>query len=172
MFNQNKLKDTSFMRQSFLSVLIACASILVVSTSSVQAQDAYVANDANTPQLPATRPATEAPATMVLTGRVKTVGGALPGAVIKIANSKQMVVTDSDGSFHVTVPANSGPVQATASYAGFADEAITLNAESDEVTMKTARIIVVSKSQSLKTYQKTARKQVKRSVHKVRKANK
>ena len=162
------------MRQFFFSPLIVCASVLAMSTSSAQAQDAYAASDANTTT---TRPATnppvaEAPATTVLTGHVKTTAGALPGAVIKIANSKQMVVTDSDGSFHVTVPANGDPVQATASYAGFADEAVTLSADGNEVTMKTARIIVVSKGQSLKTYQKTARKQVKRSVRKVRKVNK
>ena len=162
------------MRKLLFPPLILCASVVAMSTSSVQAQDAYAASDANmtTTSPVTTPPVTEVPTTIVLTGHVKTTAGALPGAVIKIANSKQMVVTDSDGSFHVTVPANSDPVQATVSYAGFADETVTLDAGSSEVTMKTARLIIVSKGQSLKTYQKTARKQVKRSVRKVRKVNK
>ena len=110
-------------------------------------------------------------ATVVVLGRVSTAKGPLPGAVIKIANSRQMVVSDADGVFHLTVPAGSGSVAATASYAGFADEAVVLEGTANEVRLGTPRTVVVSKKQSLQAYRKTARKQVRRKLKRVQRAN-
>ena len=162
------------MRTSFTSALIVCASFFAVSIASAQAQDVYAtAAETVTPtQLATSAPVAEAPATVVLTGHVGTTAGMLPGAVVKLNGSQQMVVTDADGSFHVTVPANSGPLQATASYAGFDDEAITLGGTANEVSMKTIRIVATNKKGTLQAYKKTARKQAKRSLRKVHKANK
>ena len=105
---------------------------------------------------------------MVLTGHVKTAAGPLPGAVVKVANASEMTVTDADGFFHLTVPVSTGPVRATASYAGFADQPVTLDATSSEVSMSVARIIKAAKKQQLKTYLKTARKQVRKSLRNAR----
>ena len=164
------------MRSHFLAALALCASVLIAAPATVQAQDAYAAANTGFATLSAGATAsaavltTEAPATVVLTGHVKTTAGPLPGAVVKISGTKSMVVTDADGSFHVTVPANSGPLQATASYAGFADEAVTLGETANELSLTTPRLIVVAKSQTLKAYRKTARKQVKRSIRRVQKS--
>ena len=159
------------MRYSYFAVLALCVAATATVPSNAQAQDVYAAATyANTGSEPANSPVSAAPATVVLTGHVKTSAGPLPGAVVKVANSKSMVVTDADGSFHVTVPANSGPLQATASYAGFADEAVTLGEAANELNMTTPRVVVVAKSQTLKAYRKTARKQVKRSIRRVQKS--
>ena len=158
------------MRRSFFAVLFLCATATVAVSFNAQAQDASATAYAGTASEPATGSVDGAPTTVVLTGHVKTVAGPLPGAVVKIGNTKTMVVTDADGSFHVTVPANSGPLQATASYAGFADEAVTLGEAANELNMTTPRVIVVAKSQTMKAYRKTARKQVKRSIRRVQRS--
>ncbi len=157
------------MRQTFFAALILCVTFCTAATAPAQAKQRSFAalTTANGPTTPTTNP--EATATTVIIGHVKTAAGPLAGAVIKITKSKQMVVTDADGSFHVTVPVADGPVEATASYAGFADEHVTLDATTAEVSMTTVQIIKVARKQSLKTYLKTARKQSHKSLKRIRK---
>ena len=156
------------MRPSFFAALVLCVTFCTAAMAPAQAKQSSFAalTTANGPTTPATNP--EAIATTVIIGHVKTAAGPLAGAVIKIAKSEQMVVTDADGSFHVTVPAANGLVEATASYAGFADERVTLDATSSEVSMSVVRIVKVVKKQQLKTYLKTARKQVRKSLRSAR----
>ena len=162
------------MRQSFFAALVSCVSLLAVAASPAQAQDVYAA--LATGYQPTAGPvgggaaatAPEGTATMTLTGHVKTAAGPLPGAVVKIANSSEMAVTDANGSFHLTVPVATGPVQATASYAGFADQPVALDAASSEVSMSVVHVIKVARQQQLKTYLKTAHKQVRKHLRAVR----
>ena len=178
------------MRQSFFAALISCVSLLAVAALPAQAQSSLVAlttdpgsvappvvavvtpapadATAAAPATPAALTAPEAATTMVLTGHVKTAAGPLPGAVVKITASKAMVVTDADGFFHVTVPVATGPVQATASYAGFADENVTLDTTTSELSMTTPQVVKTAQKQQLKTYLKTARKQSRKSLKRVR----
>ena len=157
------------MRQSFFAALVLCVTFCTAATAPAQAKDGRLAalTATNEPTTPATNP--EATATTVIIGHVKTATGPLAGAVIKITKSQQMVVSDADGSFHVTVPVADGPVEATASYAGFADERVTLDDTNAEVSMSTVQVVKVAKKQQLKTYLKTARKQSHKSLKRIRK---
>ena len=106
---------------------------------------------------------------IVLTGTITNPAGVLPGAVIILTASKQMAVTNADGEFEFVVPANAGPLAARVTYAGFADETMTLNtADASTVNLANATVVVVARRQQLKFYLKTARKQVKRSLKQVR----
>lgn len=109
---------------------------------------------------------------MILTGKITNPAGALPGAVIILASPKQMAVTNANGEFQFTVPASAGPLQAVVTYAGYADERMTLNAAVDQstVNLANATVITVSRRQQLKTYMKTARKQIRRDLRRVRKS--
>ncbi|MFC6223497.1 carboxypeptidase-like regulatory domain-containing protein [Hymenobacter artigasi] len=111
------------------------------------------------------------PEKMVLMGKITNPAGPLPGAVVILTASKQMAVTNADGEFEFEVPANAGALDAVVTYAGYADEKMTLNASADEstVSLTNARVIVVSRKQQLKRYLKTAHKQVKRDLRQVRK---
>ena len=107
---------------------------------------------------------------MVLTGKITNPAGALPGAVVIISATKQMAVTNAEGEFEFVVPAGAGELAAVVTYAGYADEALTLNTGASEstATLSHARVIVVSRKQQLKKYLKTARKQVKRDLRRLR----
>ncbi|MGY3090032.1 hypothetical protein ACVWYF_003080 [Hymenobacter sp. UYAg731] len=111
------------------------------------------------------------PEKMTLVGKITNPAGPLPGAVVILTGTKQMAVTNADGEFEFEVPANAGALQATVTYAGYADEAMTLNAAADAstVSLTNARVIVVSRKQQLKRYLKTAHKQVKHDLRQVRK---
>lgn len=111
------------------------------------------------------------PAKMVLIGKITNPAGPLPGAVVILTATKQMAVTNADGEFEFEIPTNAGELQAVVTYAGYADEPMTLNATADEsiVRLANARVIVVSRKQQLKRYLKTARKQVKNDLRRVRK---
>ena len=167
------------MRSAFFAALLLCVSALGTGTACAQAQ-AQAPDSYATAEVPATAPANaatpvapaaapDAPATVVFTGHVKSAAGPLPGAVVKITGSNEMVVTDADGFFHVAVPVNT-IVRATASYAGFADENLALHegATDAEVRMSTAQVVKVNRQQRLKTYLKTARKQNKQTLRRVR----
>ena len=109
--------------------------------------------------------AAEAEEELVLTGKITNPAGVLPGAVVILTASKQMAVTNADGEFHFAVPANAGPLRARVTYAGFADELMTLNdGAASTVNLANATVIVVARKQRLKAYLKTARKQVRRSL--------
>lgn len=162
------------MRLPYFAAFVWCANALAAPTARAQAPDSYVATSgpaasAVTTVPPAGTTAPEVSATVILTGHVRSAAGPLPGAVVKIAGSNEMVVTDADGSFHVTVPFNTA-VKATASYAGFADESMALDdtGTGSEISMNTAQTVKVGKHQQLKTYLKTARKQNKKSLRRIR----
>ncbi|MBU6123162.1 carboxypeptidase-like regulatory domain-containing protein [Hymenobacter siberiensis] len=114
------------------------------------------------------------PEKRVLMGKITNPAGPLPGAVVILTASKQMAVTNADGEFKFEVPANAGALDALVTYAGYADEKMTLNASADEstVSLTNARVIVVSRKQQLKRYLKTAHKQVKRDLRQVRQVRK
>lgn len=159
------------------SVLIA-ATVLVLNLSiRTEAQVAFVStghydstSDARltTPDVPVRAKSTE---TVLLVGKITNPAGVLPGAVVILKASKQMAVTNADGEFQFEVPASAGALEAVVTYAGYADEAMTLNAAASESTLNlaNARVIVVARRQQLKTYLKTARKQVKRDLKKASK---
>ena len=108
--------------------------------------------------------------TVVLAGKITNPAGPLAGAVVILTATKQMTVTNADGEFQFVVPASAGALDARVTYAGYADEKMTLNATTGEstVNLANARVVVVARKQQLKYYLKTARKEVKRSLKKVR----
>jgi hypothetical protein len=110
------------------------------------------------------------PEKMMLIGKITNPAGPLPGAVVILTGTKQMAVTNADGEFEFEIPANAGALQAVVTYAGYADEAMTLNgaAEESTVSLTDARVITVSRKQQLKHYLKTAHKQVKRELRQAR----
>ena len=110
------------------------------------------------------------PDKVVLLGKITNAAGPLPGAVVILTATKQMAATNAAGEFQFVVPASAGALQAVVTYAGYADEAMTLNAAADEstVSLTNARVIVVARRQQLKFYLKTARKQAKRSLKQLR----
>lgn len=157
------------MRSSLLLVL----SFVAVGLSAAPAQAQVYASNG----LPAARRADRGnglssdPVEMVvLMGKITSPAGPLPGAVVILSGTKQMAVTNAQGEFEFTVPANAGTLEARVTYAGYADEKMTLNAAADEstVSLTNARVIVVSRKQQLKKYMKTAHKQIKRELKKVR----
>lgn len=137
-------------------------------SSSAQAQDAYVASKAaeTISRAPAAELAAEAPATVVLTGFVTTSAGPLPGAVIKLVGSMETAVTDAEGRYHVRVPANT-PVRATASYAGYRDQPVTLEEANPDVKLTTPQVVQVARKQRLQKYLKTARKQTRKTTQRM-----
>ena len=159
----------------------ALVSLLSLANSSAQAQtsfasDGYYAstkpnNSISVSAYTPTPVSDESVGSMVLWGRISTPAGVLPGAVIILTASKQMTVTNADGEFQFVVPANTGPLQARVTYAGYADEVVMLNAAADEsqVNLTSAQGTVVSRKQQFSTYLKTARKELKRTLKQVRK---
>ena len=114
--------------------------------------------------------AAEADDELIITGKITNPAGVLPGAVVILTATKQMAVTNADGEFHFVVPASAGPLRARVTYAGFADEMMTLNdGAASTVNLANATVIVVSRKQRLKAYLKTARKQVRRELRQLHK---
>ena len=124
-------------------------------------------NDGTAPVTPKNEPAEK----VVLVGKITNPAGPLPGAVIILSDTKQMTVTNANGEFEFVVPANAGPLLARVTYAGYADESMTLNAAAAEstVNLANAKVIVVARKQQLKAYLKTARKEVNHSLKQVHK---
>lgn len=116
--------------------------------------------------------ATGAPAAapMLLTGRVETLAGPLPGAVVRLPRLDQSCVTDAQGTFRFTVPAGTGPEAVVTSYAGFADATDTLQPGTTlaVVQLLTPVSISLTKHQQLKAYLKTARHEVKHDLHQIK----
>ena len=125
----------------------------------------------NTPYVDPVAAAPAAPAApKTINGRVETLHGALPGAVVRLASSDQTCVTDAQGQFRFTVPADAGPLAAVASYAGYADVSTTLAAGDapSVVQLLTPVTIKMDKKQELKTYLKTARREVRHDLRQVK----
>ena len=107
--------------------------------------------------------------TVVLVGRITNPDGPLPGAVVTLLITKQMAVTNSEGEFQFVVPASARTLRAVVSFAGYADETLTLNADDAESTATLAdeQAIPVARRQQLKFYLKTARKEARRDLREV-----
>lgn len=159
-----------------VATYLTCVFGLTVGTAHAQASYAssnvYAALSPRTGNGPATPAASDSREMMVLVGKITNPAGVLPGAVVILTATKQMAVTNADGEFQFVVPATAGALQALVTYAGYADEKMTLNAAADEstVSLTNAQVIVVARRQQLKSYLKTARKQVKRSLKQVHKS--
>lgn len=111
-----------------------------------------------------------AAAPVVLAGRVETLDGPLPGAVVRLPRLNQSCVTDAQGTFRFTVPAGTGPEAVVTSYAGFADATDTLQpgATLAVVQLLTPVSISLTKHQQLKAYLKTARHEVKHDLRQIK----
>ena len=103
-----------------------------------------------------------AAAFICLLGLASTEGRAQGGPAV--------AATNANGEFEFVVPATAGPLRAQVTYAGYADELITLNDGTAESTVNLANavVIVIARKQRLKAYHKTARKQVRRSLRQLR----
>jgi hypothetical protein len=162
------------------SLLVTVASFLTLSLGSVSRSEAQVVFASNKTYAAANVGRSSAPDAkaasssekIILMGKITNPAGVLPGAVVILKASRQMAVTNADGEFQFEVPANSGALQAVVTYAGYADEPMTLNAAASQstVSLTNAKVIVVARRQQLKNYLRTARKQVKRDLKKVHKA--
>ena len=144
--------------------------------SSTQAQAAFSSSKSYTSSSHSTgggdhgTSSTDPTETMVLAGKITNSAGPLAGAVVILTATKQMAVTNADGEFQFVVPASAGALDARVTYAGYADEKMTLNTTTtgeSTVNLANARVIVVARKQQLKYYLKTARKEVKRSLKQV-----
>jgi hypothetical protein len=150
------------------ALLLLATAMLACTTPAAEGQALFASN---TPDRPAPiAPLTETP-TIVLAGRITNPDGPLPGAVVTLTATKQMAVTNADGEFQFVVPATSRSLQAVVTYAGYADETLTLNADDAEstATLANARVVVVSRRQQLKHYLKTARKEAQHDLREVHK---
>lgn len=152
----------------FLLAFFLLSSLLVVAAHA-QKQVAFASLS---PTAGGSAPAVPAsPDLMLLSGKITNPSGPLPGAVVILKGTRQMAVTNAEGQFQFTVPADAGALPAVVTYAGYADEELVLNAAADKstVNLSNARTIEVARGQRLKVYLKTARKEVKRDLRQVRK---
>ena len=151
------------MRPALLFFATAC---MATALSAANAQTLLASNAAHSP---ATHTMPAEP-TVVLTGRIANPDGPLPGAVVTLMSTKQMAVTNAEGEFQFVVPASTRTLQAVVSFAGYADEHLTLNTDAAEsnATLADAQAIPLARRQQLKFYLKTARKEANRDLREVR----
>ncbi|MBF9141219.1 carboxypeptidase-like regulatory domain-containing protein [Hymenobacter properus] len=154
------------MRRSLL-LLAFLIGLLTLNGISAQAQAVYASSSAYTPRS-ASAPREDG-ATRTFIGRVVNPDGALPGAVITVAGTKEMAVSNSNGEFSVLLPATSSPIKLTVSYGGFADETVSVLPDSPDTTLRLAspQPIKVGRKQELKAYMKTAHREVRRSLRRL-----
>ena len=136
---------------------------MVLAPANVRAQEVLASSSgyaARTPLTDLPTPATsDSEGQLVIAGKITNAAGVLPGAAIILTATRQMAVTNANGESELVVPAGAGPLRARVTYAGYADELITLNAGTAESTVNLANAtVVVARKQRLKTYLKTARK--------------
>ncbi|UOQ97884.1 carboxypeptidase-like regulatory domain-containing protein [Hymenobacter sp. 5317J-9] len=79
-------------------------------------------------------------ATVTLIGKIMDGAQALPGAVVVLTGTNQMTVTNAAGEFTFDVPAHAGPLQATVTYAGYADAAVTLSPAFNGATIGVCKV--------------------------------
>lgn len=102
-------------------------------------------------------------------GRVVTAEGPLPGAVVRVNHPPQMVVTDAEGFFSLTIVPADTSTAAWASYVGFTDKKLDLaNSNPDVLLTKTQATHLSRKEQPLYEI-KTARKQYLKTMKEFRK---
>lgn len=157
----------------------ACVLLILVALSNPARAQAKYAHAIGRPSAlhalamstPYVAPVAASPAApKTINGRVETLHGVLPGAVVRLVSSDQTCVTDAQGQFRFTVPADAGPLAAVASYAGYADVNTTLGPGDapSVVQLLTPVAIKVGKKQELKTYLKTARREVRHDLRQVK----
>lgn len=156
-----------------LSTAATCICLLAFITTEGRAQGGPSADEVYASIAPRPEPTTtaaEPEEQLVIVGKITNPAGVLPGAVVILTATRKMAVTNANGEFEFVVPANAGPLRARVTYAGFADELITLNdgAAESTVNLANATVITVARKQRLKVYLKTARKQVRRSLRQLR----
>ncbi|MDQ2795133.1 MAG: carboxypeptidase-like regulatory domain-containing protein [Bacteroidota bacterium] len=146
-------------------LLLATACLAAVSPAAT-AQRLLASNAAHSPAA-YTSPAEP---TVVLTGRIANPNGPLPGAVVTLLATKQMAVTNSEGKFQFVVLASTRTLQAVVSFAGYADEHLTLNTDDAEsnATLADEQAIPLARRQQLKFYLRTGRKEINRDLRQVR----
>ena len=157
----------------YFAALIAVLSLFTFSNASAQellASNATFPTGRTNDKAPGA-PRKESAEKIVLSGTITNPAGVLPGAVVILTSTKQMAVTNAEGEFEFVVPANAGPLLARVTYAGYADENMTLNSSAAEstVNLTNAQVIVIARKQRLKAYMKTAHKEVRRSLKQVHK---
>lgn len=154
------------MRFSFL-LTVCFIGAFIFNAFSAQAQTVYASSSAYTSR-PASSPR-EAGTTRTFIGRVVNPDGALPGAVISVVGTREMAVSNSNGEFSLLLPATTAPVQLTVSYAGFADETVSVQPDSPDTTLKLAlpQPVRVGRKQELKAYMKTAHRDVRRTLRRL-----
>ncbi|MDO7845493.1 carboxypeptidase regulatory-like domain-containing protein [Hymenobacter sp. M29] len=155
------------MRSSFLLAVLV-TSALFCNSFGAQAQAVYASSSAYTPR-PAGSPREDG-TTHTFIGRVVNPDGALPGAVISVVGTKEMAVSNSNGEFSLLLPATNAPVKLTVSYAGFADETVSVQPDSPDTTLRLAspQPIKVGRKQELKAYMKTAHREARRSLRRLK----
>jgi CarboxypepD_reg-like domain len=148
-------------------VLIFLAMASLAATAPAANGQALLASNAAhsaTTYAPTTDP------TVVLSGHIANPDGPLPGAVVTLIDTKQMAVTNSEGEFQFVVPASTRTLKAVVSFAGYADEHLTLSTDDAESTATLAdeQAIPMARRQQLKFYLKTARKEAHHDLREVR----
>ena len=160
------------MRFALLLTIIFLATLTpaLAQAPAIASSTVFVSSDPGNGSLPGTSRAAKPGDMVVLSGKITKTAGVLPGAVVILTNTKQMAVTNADGEFEFVVPASAGILSARVTYAGYADEILTLNTAAGQSTMSltNAQVIVVAHRQQLKHYLKTAHKQIKHDLKQVR----
>lgn len=108
------------MRRFFFPLASLLSVVLVANQAQAQSskQHLLLASAMNSTLAPAAARLK----TVVLTGRVETTTGVLPGAVVEVKSTPSLrAVTDADGFFRLVMPVTTGPVAVVASYAGYDD---------------------------------------------------
>ena len=149
------------MRANLLLLVVG----LTCATPAVQAQGLLASNSPY--------PTSGHVPTIAIAGLITSPDGPLPGAVVTLLETGQMAVTNADGEFQFAVPVGSHILKAVVSYAGYANETITLNADDAESTATLAdeQRIAVPRRQQLKFYLRTARREAHRELRSVHKTN-
>lgn len=159
------------MRTSVLAAAVTLLTLaLGLNSASAQAQNWLASNKTFTSSTKASgSKELERTASKVITGHVVSPTGILPGAVVAVMGTQLSTVTNAQGEFSLTLPANAGPVQLLVSYAGFADEKVAFSPTEQSATLKlaTPQVIKVARRQQMKAYSKTANRQVKRTLRKL-----
>lgn len=141
------------------STLLGAALLSLTLTTAAPAQPGSHANP--TPTRPHAKAADGH--TISLRGQIVGPEGPLPGAIVTLKSAGHSAVTNSNGMFLLTVPAGP-PLPATVSFAGFEDEDIIIDPNTQDATLQLTKAhpIKVKRKQSLKAYMKTAHKQARR----------
>lgn len=153
------------MRPIFRSCFfVLLAAVALGGPARAQAPPAPAPTPSAPPALP---PGADAPVT--LTGRVETAKGPLGGAVVKLVRTKKSCVTNAEGAFVFTVPADAGPFNAVATYTGSPDVPFTLQPGGAPAVVKLATPKLGKSAQKdLNASIKRAKRDSKRSLRKLK----